>query len=250
VNSEFAASIPHGAVVLDAGAGKAPYRDLFTHSQYETADFEQVDKEYAPSTYVCDLSSIPVEDARFDYILFNQVMEHLPEPSKALTELYRVLKPGGKMLYSAPLCFHEHEQPYDFYRYTRYGVNHLFTQAGFQFDSLEWLESYFTTTGYHLNCMAAFLPRWPSELQMGIWNWVLFPIILTFRIFCKLFAAFFNQLDLRSDYDKRGYPKNYFAIVTKPIADGSKDNHPSDSINQLHMDSVGVRRRHEFVVAR
>ncbi len=66
VNSEFAASIPDGAVVLDAGAGKAPYRDLFKHAQYETADFEQVDKEYAPSTYVCDLTAIPGQDARFD----------------------------------------------------------------------------------------------------------------------------------------------------------------------------------------
>lgn len=250
VNSEFAASVPSGSVVLDAGAGKAPYRDLFQHAQYETADFEQVDKEYAPSTYVCDLAAIPVEDARFDYILFNQVMEHLPEPKTALAELFRVLKPGGKLLYSAPLCYHEHEQPYDFYRYTRFGVNHLFTDAGFRFENLEWLESYFATTGYHLTFMAAFLPRRPAELGMGMWSWILFPIILGFRVFCKIFANFFQRLDLHCDYDRRGYPKNYFAVVTKPAENKSEQTEPSQGSENSHMDRIGVRRRRDFMIPR
>ena len=58
------------------------------------ADFEKVDKEYAQSTYVCDLASIPVEDERFDAVVFNQVLEHLPEPKRVLAELNRVLKKG------------------------------------------------------------------------------------------------------------------------------------------------------------
>ena len=68
----FASMVPNGALVLDAGAGDAPYKSLFQHTQYESADFEKVDKEYAASTYVCDLKSIPVEDCRFDFIIFNQ----------------------------------------------------------------------------------------------------------------------------------------------------------------------------------
>src|SRR5687767_11064509 len=98
VNREFASTIPEGALVLDAAAGAQPYRDLFAHTRYESADFEQVDKDYARSTYVCDLTSIPVEDGRFDYILFNQALEHMPEPHDVLVELKRVLKPGGLML--------------------------------------------------------------------------------------------------------------------------------------------------------
>ncbi|WP_322513018.1 class I SAM-dependent methyltransferase, partial [Chloroflexus sp.] len=99
-NAAFAAAIPQGALVLDAGAGEAPYQSLFRHTRYESADFQKVNKPYAPSTYVCDLKSIPVEDNRFDFIVFNQVMEHLPEPKLVLNELYRVLKPGGKMIYT------------------------------------------------------------------------------------------------------------------------------------------------------
>src|SRR5438874_449739 len=80
-NKQFADSIPAGALVLDAGAGDAPYKALVAHAVYESADFEKVDKAYAKSTYVCDLADIPVGDGRYDFIFFNQVMEHLPEPA-------------------------------------------------------------------------------------------------------------------------------------------------------------------------
>lgn len=61
--------------MLDAGAGDAPYKDLFSHVQYESADFEQSNRPYGKSTYVCNLCEhIPVEDGRFDYIVFNQTL--------------------------------------------------------------------------------------------------------------------------------------------------------------------------------
>jgi ubiquinone/menaquinone biosynthesis C-methylase UbiE len=114
-NADFAASVPSGALVLDAGAGEAPYKCLFQHAIYESADFQKVNKQYAKSTYVCDLKKIPVEDRRFDFIVFNQVMEHVPEPSIVLAELHRILKENGKLIYTGPLFYEEHEQPYDFY---------------------------------------------------------------------------------------------------------------------------------------
>ena len=129
-NAAFASGIPPGSIVLDAGSGLAPYKSLFDHTRYESADFGQVQKKYAPPAYVCDLRTIPVDDARFDAIIFNQVMEHVPEPLAVLRELYRVLKPGGRLLYSAPLFYEEHERPYDFYRYTQYGIRYLFDRAG------------------------------------------------------------------------------------------------------------------------
>jgi len=78
------------ALVLDAGAGEQPYRHHFLHCRYEAADFEAVKKRYATSTYVCDLARIPVEDGRFDAVVFSQVMEHLPDPIAALREIRRV----------------------------------------------------------------------------------------------------------------------------------------------------------------
>src|SRR5579859_4536620 len=95
-NREFSLTMRPGERVLDAGAGEAPYRPFFAHLDYESADFEMVDKPYARSTYVCDLCErIPVEDGRFNYVVFNQTLEHLKEPARALAELHRVLAPGG-----------------------------------------------------------------------------------------------------------------------------------------------------------
>lgn len=215
-NSVFAASIPAGARVLDAGSGNAPYRPLFRHARYESADFEKVDKPYAPSTHVCDLKSIPVEDARFDFVVFNQVMEHLPSPLPVLEELHRVLKPGGKLIYTGPLFYEEHEQPYDFYRYTQYGLRHLFSAAGFAIDRLDWLEGYFGTVGYQLNRMHRYLPWRPSELGGGAAAWALVPMLALLSLLFGAASVLFHRLEVRHKYSTRGYPKNYLLIARKP----------------------------------
>jgi SAM-dependent methyltransferase len=200
-NAAFAAAIPEGSLVLDAGAGSAPYKDLFSHTRYESADFEKVEKKYAKSTYVCDLSNIPVEDCRFDFIVFNQVLEHLPEPKLVLAELHRILKPGGKMIATQPLFYEEHEQPYDFYRYTQFGLRHLFTATGFEVERLDWLEGYFGTVAYQLSGMARDLP----------WGFSTTPV----KLWARAWAPVLHRLELRTKYVARGYPKNYVAIVSR-----------------------------------
>ena len=214
-NAAFAASVPSGSLVLDAGAGDAPYRSLFGHARYESADFEKVDKRYARSTYVCDLKSIPVEDCRFDFIIFNQVMEHLPEPQLALAELYRVLKTGGRMLYTGPLFYEEHEQPYDFYRYTQFGLRHLFNAAGFAVERLNWMEGYFGTVGYQLNGMSRYLPWRPSNLNYGVIGYGLAPIMAVLKIGFAACSILFHRLETRIKFEARGYPKNYVVILRK-----------------------------------
>jgi SAM-dependent methyltransferase len=214
-NEAFAATIPAGAMVLDAGAGDAPYRSLYNHTNYESADFEQVDKMYAQTTYVCDLKEIPVEDGRFDYVIFTQVMEHLPDPRQVLAELYRVLKPGGKLLYSAPLYYEEHEQPYDFYRYTQFAVRHLFAGAGFEIERLDWLEGYFGTVAYQMRGMARDLPLAPRDIAGGAVGYILLPAILLLKAGFAGCSILFHRLETRVKFKQGGYPKNYVAIISK-----------------------------------
>jgi SAM-dependent methyltransferase len=114
LNQAVAAEIPAGANVLDAGAGYCPYKPFLSHTNYESTDVQQ----RGDITYVCDICSIPVNDGRYDFILFNQCRRALPKA--ALRELARVLKKGGRILYTGPLFYEEHEQPYDFYRYTHF----------------------------------------------------------------------------------------------------------------------------------
>lgn len=214
--ANFAKDVPKGALILDAGAGDSPYKDLFKHAHYESADFQKINKPYAPSTYVCDLKKIPVENCRFDYIIFNQVMEHLPEPQLVLAELYRVLKVGGRIMYTGPLFFEEHEQPYDYYRYTQFGLRYLFNKTGFIIEQLYWLEGYFGTVGYQLNCMVSYLPSRPRHFNKRFIGYCLSPIIAILKIVFRSCSLFFNLLEVHIKYDLQGYPKNYVLLASKP----------------------------------
>jgi len=214
-NTDFARLIPPGALVLDAGAGQAPYKTLFAHARYETADFQKVRKKYAPSTYVCDLTKIPVENERFDYIVFNQVLEHVPEPRAVLRELNRVLKTGGTILCSTPLFYEEHEVPYDFFRYTQYAHRRLFGDAGFRIDRLEWMEGYFGTVAYELETAARYLPIHPRLISPGVLGYLCAPLIVALRLGFAMTAILFYRLDIRLPMKSSGFPKNYVVLATK-----------------------------------
>lgn len=50
-----------------------------------------------------DVQNIPYDDNTFDYIIINHVLEHVPQDKKAISEIYRVLKPGGVAFISVPI---------------------------------------------------------------------------------------------------------------------------------------------------
>jgi SAM-dependent methyltransferase len=174
------------------------------------------EKTYAKSTYICDLASIPVEDDRFDAIIFNQTMEHLPRPLAVLCELQRVLKPGGTMICTAPLFYEEHEAPYDFYRYTQFAWHHLMQEAGLEIVSLRWMEGYFGTVAYQLFTAAKYLPVKPKEIAPGILGLVASPIVAISRAAFFAIGHLFAFIDERERFTGRGFPKNYVVIVSKP----------------------------------
>lgn len=216
-NKAFAELVSAGTYVLDVGAGEQPYRPLFEHCKYESADFEAVpDAPYGKSTYVCDLAKIPVESERFGAVLFNQVMEHVPEPSKVLDELFRVLKPGGKMICTAPLFYEEHQTPYDYYRYTQFAWRHLLEKAGFEVVELRWMEGYVSTVAYQMQTAAKYLPYKPSQVAPGLLGWLCAPVMIGCKALFAGLSLAFHKVDEQHRYTLKGYPKNYVVIVRKP----------------------------------
>jgi len=213
----FSKTLAPGALVLDAGAGDQVYAGMFKHLNYEAADFEQVEKRYEKPTYSCDLASIPVEDNRFDAVVFTQVMEHLPDPLAVLKELNRVLKPGGTLFYTAPLWYEEHEQPYDFYRYTQFGLRHLFGKSGFEITDLRWLDGYMASVTHQFRLMSMHLPWSPKHYGGGLAGLVLAGVFLLFRPFTIPLRMAANAADRRVRYEGGGLPKNYVAVLRRPI---------------------------------
>ena len=118
--------------VLDAGAGGLHARQLLGPNceEYVAVDIADQRGELDMTADVQDLAVI--EDARFDCVFCSQVLEHLPRPGAAVSEFFRVLKPGGYLILAVPHLSALHEEPHDYFRYTQYGVNHLLTTAGFE----------------------------------------------------------------------------------------------------------------------
>lgn len=66
-------------------------------------DYISCDIESPLADIKADICALPFDDNSFDWILCNHVLEHIPSDTKAMKELYRVLKPGGKALLQVPL---------------------------------------------------------------------------------------------------------------------------------------------------
>ena len=146
--------------VLDAGAGSAPYRPHFAHLSYETADVAATEgKDYGHLDHVCDIVDLPMEDGTYDLVWCSQTLEHVTEPIAALREFHRVLVPGGHAWLTAPFSYVEHEQPYDFYRFTRFAWQYFAEQVGFEVVEIEPLEGYYGTLAHQLQVAARSLPK-------------------------------------------------------------------------------------------
>jgi SAM-dependent methyltransferase len=135
---QFSTEIPAGAVILDAGAGEGQYSSLFQRHRYVAVDLGIGDETWSYDSLdaVAELEHLPFRDATFDAALNIVTLEHVREPKQVLSEIGRVLKPGGRLLLVTPMEWEEHQQPHDYYRYTSYGLRYLLDCAGFTVERL------------------------------------------------------------------------------------------------------------------
>lgn len=112
--------------LLDVGCGTKPYRVLFTVDAYVGLDIDSdASRQRGVADHLYDGKTFPFGDGSFDAVLCNEVLEHVFNPDRFLEEIARVLKPGGKLLLTAPFVWDEHEQPYDYARYSSFGLRAL-----------------------------------------------------------------------------------------------------------------------------
>lgn len=132
---EAAGSAAKGRL-LDIGCGNKPYEGLFQGliSDYKGCDVVQ--SSLGKVDVLCEATDLKFESGSFDTVFSTQVIEHVSDPFKMLSEANRVLVMNGSLIISAPFCWELHEEPYDFYRYSKYALKTMLENAGFQVVSI------------------------------------------------------------------------------------------------------------------
>lgn len=116
-----------GSKVLDVGCGSKPYKPYLPDNiEYHGLDIPGGSPD--PDYEVDPLQAWPIEDNYYDIIICHQVLEHVEDVNLTLSEMARVLKPQGKVIISVPFLYSEHGAPYDFRRFTAYGLERLLSQ--------------------------------------------------------------------------------------------------------------------------
>lgn len=148
---------------------------------------------------------IPQKDESYDCILSTAVIEHLESPQKALYEAYRVLKPGGYAIYTAPFFWHLHEEPRDFYRYTKFGLEYLFKTAGFEIVEIKPLSGFWLTFGSELN-------YYISDFSLGPLRYASKIVIVINNIVFR----FLNKIDQKIHRGTDKWTWMYLVVARKP----------------------------------
>ena len=153
------------------------YRErFFNRCEYEAVDFweDAFVRDGGGGAYGAP-HTLPFPDAHFDVLVTTKIiMEHISEPEKVVREFARVLKPGGRAFVVAPLVRRQHQKPHDYFRYTEFGLRHLFSKAGFRETEITHSNGAMVT----LSTYAYFFQRSivPRPLQ-GIFNWLHYWVI-------------------------------------------------------------------------
>lgn len=122
--------------LLDLGCGAKPYQAIFSKVQlYVGVDLPcelSANKLNKRADAYADLLNLPFSNSSFDVVLSTQALEHSADPERALREAARVLRGNGLIIITVPFLAAEHEEPHDYFRYTRFGVSALLERSGFR----------------------------------------------------------------------------------------------------------------------
>lgn len=181
---------------LDVGCGDQPYRSLLLQPPFQISELLGLDRaqdrcQDTPPDLFWIESKIPLLSASIDSAICTEVLEHCPDPVAVLTEVHRVLKPGGSLVLTLPFLWPLHEVPHDWGRYTPFAIKFFLESAGFQVCELRPLGGYDRS-------LAQMLGLWLRRRPMNRWlraslTLLLYPIWSGLRLSCEPDASGWDE---------------------------------------------------------
>jgi SAM-dependent methyltransferase len=205
--------IGSGGRVLDAGAGEGRFRRLFSSSQYVGVDLAVGDVlwDYSTIDVNADLLALPFRDSGFDLAVNTQVLEHVREPKAILLEILRVLKPGGRLLLTAPQGWYEHQAPHDYFRFTSFALRYLLETTGYVVEEIKPMGGYFRYLGNRIGHLSKVL--FPPQRRL-FWKFFWFPFeFVTVGVFSGLIPIVLTGIDFLDR--ERSFTLGYRCIARK-----------------------------------
>lgn len=136
-----------GGILLDFGCGRKPYENFFNVDKYVGIDLDATGHDHRTSNVdvYYDGRKIPFEDEVFDIVFSSETFEHVFNFEEIIKEISRVLKTGGRLVFTCPFVWDEHEAPYDYARYTSFAIQSVLTENRFRMEKFTKSSNYVET---------------------------------------------------------------------------------------------------------
>lgn len=200
--------------VLDVGAGEAPWRDLLPVGvEYVGVDADlsgEFGMRRKSSITYYDGKRLPYDDGSFDHVLCTEVLEHVSDPLAFLADVKRVLRHGGTLILTVPWSARLHHLPYDYGRFTRFGLAALLESTGYSGVTIEERGNDIAVIANKLIVLMIRLLR-PRTMRNCVWTWLLAALLLPITV-VFLVAA---HIALLSRTGSKEDPLGYGVIAVK-----------------------------------
>ncbi|MBA2840128.1 SAM-dependent methyltransferase [Methanococcus maripaludis] len=133
-------------VVLDIGCRDKPYVMIIPHEKYIGLDLDPLSK----ADIIADATNIPLNSESIDTIFSTQTIGDIYNIDKFYSEAFRLLKNNGYLIMTSEFICGLHDEPFDYYRFTKYGIKRQLEDSGFEIIHLEETSNSITSAGYIL----------------------------------------------------------------------------------------------------
>jgi SAM-dependent methyltransferase len=193
--------------LLDIGCGNKPYEEILKGKISEYIGCDIIQSDLNKVDVLCPADNVPLDSETFDTVFSTQTIEHVENHQGLINEAFRLVKPGGYFIVSGPMYWHLHEEPYDFFRFTKYGFKYIFEKAGFEIAEINPNGGTWATTGQSL--IHSFMESKSRHFFIRSTRFLFYKLQLY-----RLINSFFAWLD-KVDYNPVN-TMNYVVIGKKP----------------------------------